>query len=223
MKLKIEKKYLMIVAVVSMAMSSVASAATFNATATVQNALTVTADAGAAGTLRLGTVFAVTASSGAYKYMTLGTADTIGAPAGHASIILLSLGGQGSAHATVAVGNTTAFTLTLPNAEPSAVNADGVTNASTLISGSTDVIWVQPADTSQARFQLINFRAGTPVNATAAAGCATTISCVLTPSFGATSVGFGIGATIVTDTAGGTHVAYTPTSHTGTFTVTASY
>jgi hypothetical protein len=222
MKLKLSTTHLMSVAAIGMAMSGVASATTFTATATVQNALTVTADAGVTGNLRLGTVFATTASSGAYKYMTLATDDTIGAPAGSAAVVLLSLGGQGSAHATVAVGNTTAFTVTLPNAEPPALNSNGTTNVATITSGSTDVVWVQPVDPAAARFQLVNFRAGTPTGGTAAAGCATTISCVLTPGFGSTSVGFGIGATIVTDTSG-TRTAYQATSYTGTFTVTASY
>lgn len=221
MKLKSANKYLMSVAAIGMAMSGAASAATFTANATVQNALTVVPDAGVLGNLRLGTVFAVTASGGLYKYMTLATDDTIGAPAGHASIVLLSLGGQGSAHATVAVGNTTAFTVTLPAAERT-MNADGTTGAATMISGVTDLIWVQPTDPSAARFQLVNFRAGTPTGGTAAVGCATTTTCVLTPSFGSTSVGFGIGATILTDTSG-TRTAYQATSYTGTFAVTASY
>jgi hypothetical protein len=198
-----------------MAMSTVASAATFNVTGTVQNALTVAADAGTAGEMHLGTVFATTASSGSYKYMTLAPDGTMGASAGAGSIILLGLGGHQAAGASVAVGNTTAFTVTLPDYAMGTL--DGTTTTAT-----GTVVEVAPADPAAARLRLVNFRAGNPTGGTAAAGCATTASCVLTPTFGSTSVHFGIGATIVTDLSG-TRTAYQPTSYTGTFAVTATY
>jgi hypothetical protein len=205
-------------AILGMAISGVASATDFNVNATVQNALTVTKVAD----MNLGTLFATTASNTAYKYITLAPAGTMNTAAGAATIILLGLGGQSAADASVAVGNTTPFTVTLPS-HTAAVEATGaVGGVITALQGLASPVEVALADPSVARFTLIDFRAGAPTGGTAAAGCATTATCVLTPSFGSTSVGFKIGATIVTDVSG-TRTAYQAGSYTGTFAVTASY
>jgi len=203
-----------------MTISGVASAVTFNATATVQNALTVTKVAD----LNLGTLFATTASGAAYKYMTIGTDGTMSAPLGAATVTLMSLGGQSAGSATVAVGNTTAFTVTLPSGTAAVENTGAVAGTITALAALTApaIAEVKLADPAVARFTLINFRAGTPTGGTAAAGCATANTCLLTPSFGSTSVGFGVGATIVTDVSG-TRTAYQAGSYTGSFAVTASY
>lgn len=203
------------IALAGIVMSGTASAVNFSVTADVQNALTVTNVAD----MNLGTLFATTASSGEYRYMTLGTDGVMGSPQGVGSptITLLSLGGSiAAASASVAVGNNTPFTVTLPDAEPAAA-LDGST-----VPVVTTTIEIQAVDPAAARFTLVSFRAGTVTGGTAAPACATSISCVLTPSFAATQVDFGVGVTLVTDTSG-TRTVYQPTTYTGNFDVTASY
>ena len=206
------------VALFSMAVSGMAAAAptAIPVTASVQNALTVTKVAD----MNLGSIFATTASSGGYRYMTLGTDSTMSIPNGSGAGTLLSLGGMAAADATVAVSSTTPFTLTMPAFEV-VLNTDGTTNLST-ITGFTAPVEVQLADPAVARFTLVNFRAGTPTGGTVAAGCATANTCVMTPSFGTTDMGFKIGAGIVTDLSG-TRVTYEAGTYTGTFDVSASY
>ncbi len=220
------------VALISMAMSGPASAVDFTASATVQNALTITNTAD----MNLGTVFATKAMAGKYSYMTLAADGTMGSSAGSASVTLLGLGGQSAATGTVAVGTTTPFTLTLPAAElTTAGNVEGtgeVAAAITALKALTDQVEVRITDPATARFQLVNFTVGAVTSGTAATDCAAAITgtatpvCTLTPDFGATSVGFGIGATIVTDvnsSGAGDRDAYQAAAYSGTFTVTASY
>ncbi|MFC1750715.1 hypothetical protein ACFL2V_18145, partial [Pseudomonadota bacterium] len=213
------------VALFSIAMSGAASAVTFNATATVQNALTVVN----AADMNLGTVFATTASTTAYRVMTLAADGTMGSSSGDASLTLLGLGGQAAASATVAVGTNTAFTVTLPTAEISAAGLDGTSNIAT-IQGLTDQIEVAAADPAVARFQLLNFTVGSVTSGTASANCIDLTdsvgTCTLTPDFGVSSVGFNVGATIMTDvdSAGaGDQDTYQAAAYSGTFDVTASY
>lgn len=223
MKLKPVSKYVAgvgSVALLGLAMSGTAAATEFTASATVQNTLTVTNVAD----MNLGTLFATSASTGAYKAITLGTDGSMGSPAGHADITLLTLGGASAAQASVAVGNTTPFTVTLPDADAT-LDAGGV-EATNSPDAAAETIYVRLGDPAVARFQLVNFRAGAPTGGTAAAGCASGNTCVLTPSFGSTEVTFSVGATVVTDvntesTAG--RVTYEAGTYTGTFEVTASY
>ncbi len=214
-----------IAAVALLTVSGAASAVTFNVSSTVQNALTVTNVAD----MNLGTLFATTASTGAYKFMTLSPDGTMGSPSGHASITLLGLGGQAAAQASVAVGTNTAFTVTLPDAEVGALNVDGVGSIGA-IQGSGIDVEVAAADPVVARFKLVNFTVGNVTSGTADANCTnldgSNTLCTLTPDFGATSVDFNIGATIVTDLdSGGTgdRDTYQAATYTGTFDVTATY
>lgn len=232
MKLSPNTKYLSRIGAVALSglmMAGTANAVDFTASATVQNALTVTNVA----EMNLGTLFATTAADDAYKYITLAPDGTMGIALGAASVTLLGLGGQSAAQASVTVGNTTPFTVTLPTAEI----ADGATTSLedtgaigtviTAIGAVTDVIEVRLTDPAVARFQLVNFTVGSVTGGTpTAAECADitddAVTCSLTPDFGATEVGFSIGATIVTDVSG-TRTSYEAGDYTGTFTVTASY
>ncbi len=233
MKLNSKTQYLTrtgTAALIGIMMSGTAAAVDFTASATVQNALTVTNVAD----MNLGTLFATNASATAYKYITLAPDGTMNTAAGAASITLLGLGGQSAAQASVAVGNTTQFTVTLPSAEvanATPLETTGAVTASiTAIKGVTDVVEVRVTDPSVARFQLVNFTIGSVTGGTAGAECADitddAITCALTPDFGSTEVGFNIGATIVTDlnsSGAGDRDAYQAAAYSGTFTVTASY
>jgi len=219
-----------VAALLSAAMSTSALAVDFTATATVQNALIVTSVAD----MNLGTIFATTASTAAYRYITLAPDGTMGSSSGSATLTLLGLGGQAAAQASVAVGTNTAFTVTLPDAEvanATPLEATGaVAGSIAAIKATTDQVEVAAADPAVARFQLVNFTVGAVTAGTAAADCADITDdsnvCTLTPDFGATDVGFNIGATVVTDlnSAGaGDRDTYQPAAYTGTFTVTATY
>ena len=221
-----------VVALASMVMSGTVSAADYDVDATVQNALTVTKGVD----MDLGTLFAVNAKATQYSYMTLAADGTMGSSAGHASVTLLGLGGQAAATGSVTVGTTTPFTLTLPDAELTlldkliAAGTGGTTVAA--LKALTDQVEVRIADPDTARFQLVNFTVGAVTTGTAGADCteveiaAQDPTCTLTPDFGAASVGFAIGATIVTDvnsSGAGNRDTYQAAPYTGTFTVTASY
>ena len=212
------------VAALGMTVSGTAAAETFQATATVQNALTVVK----VNNMALGTIFATTASDGVNRYMTLGSDGTMGSSLGDASLTLIGLGGHSVAQATIAVGSTADVTVTLPDAELAAA-LDG-TDA-VVLAALTDKVWVDVADPDVAKFQLVNFTVGNVTGGTAGAECGTIGSdgiatCTLTPSFGSTSLAFDMGATIVTDTLATALVrnAYAASpDYSGDFVVTASY
>lgn len=208
-------------------MAAGVSAETFDVSAQVQNALTVTQ----VQPMSFGTLFAVRAGSGLadeYSFITLDPAggfdDSVahtGETAGGDGIPLISLGGATPARGSVTVGSTAVFQLTLPNGASSGVGGDpsadpvGITGTvPTLRFGGV------AGDPSVARFSLVRFRAGNPTGGTI--GTPTGSVYPITPSFGSTAVSFGIGATIITDTSG-TRTTYQAGTYEGTFEVTASY
>ena len=224
MSMKFLPKAASALAILGVASGVAQAQTTFGVNATVQNALTVVNEADMA----LGTLFAVDANSTAYKYVVLSPAGTYAEPVGNAAITLLTLGGQSAARGSVAVGNTTSFVVTLPDAEvaPGAAS-DNLNTLGASGNGISDTvvgsgIEVRLADPGVARFYLVNFRAGSVSGGASSADCGTGNSCTLTPSFGSTSVSFGVGATIVTDLGGRTAYEADP-GYTGSFEVTASY
>lgn len=201
--------------------TGVAAQTTFNVSATVQNSLTVTNEAD----MNLGTLFATSAAASSYKYVTLSPGGTWGTISGHADRILLTLGGQQAARGSVAVGGTTPVKVTLPNGVFGASLATNGTGSSVELQGAQTtpgVVEVRVADPGVARFYLGDFRAGSVVSGTASSDCNTGNTCTITPSFAATSVSFGIGATLLTDLSG-TRTSYEEVPYTGSFEVTASY
>lgn len=201
--------------------SGVASAqTTFTATAAVQNALTVVNEQN----MNLGTLFAIAPSSTAYKYVTLDPAGDYGDIEGAATVVLLTLGGQQAARASVAVGGSTPVKITLPSAEVAGLETAGTAIAAVSAALGT-AVQVRVADPGVARFFLTNFRMGNVSGGALAASCSDASTCTITPSFASTGVSFGIGATLVTDILGGTsRSAYeAATNYTGSFVVTASY
>ena len=203
------------------------TAATFDASADVQNALDVTQ----VQPMSFGTLFAVRAVSGdadRYSFITLqpegGFDDTLaheGETAGGDSIPLISLGGSQPAIGSVAVGSTATFQLTLPDGVSAGVAGDPETDVVGL-SGTVPVLRIGGAggDPAVARFSLTNFTLGNLTGGTAAAPTGSVFP--VTPSFGSTEVQFGIGATIITDTSG-SRTTYEAGTYSGTFEVTASY
>jgi len=211
------------VALLGMAMAGVASAETFNASATVQTTVAITNIVD----MDLGTIYATTASGAAgetYSAMTLSPAGVMGAKVDGtaAGVVLIGLGGQAAATASIAVSGTSPVTLTLPSAEFTVVPGGAGYGAGISPLG----VEVAAADPSVAKFLLGGFTVGDVTGGTADASCTNTTDqlydCVLTPSFGSTQIDFGIGADIVTDVKSG-NTAYQPTTYTGSFTVTASY
>lgn len=211
-----------VMAILGVASGVATAQTTFNVSATVQNALTITNDQD----MNLGTLFAVNASDTAYKFVTLAPAGTWGTPTGGATVTLLTLGGQQAARGSVAVGSTTPLKVTMPGTAYNLVAAGTVASDVAAVlaeQGATSAVEVRLADPGAARFYLGNFRAGSISGGSSSADCGTTNSCTLTPSFGSASVSFGIGATLITDVAGGTRTTYEAANYTGSFTVTASY
>lgn len=222
MKMKRYKHALTLAGVAGLAMVSSVNAATFQASAEIQNALTVIV----VQEMGFGTIFAtnaVDATDTNYSTLVLladGSIDT-GNSYKAPTIPLLSLGGATAARGSIAVSSTTAVTVTLPDHISSTINttAAGDAYASTgtpielRIGGST-------GDPNVARFEVVDFTLGDVVGGTDDGGTANVY--VLTPSFGSTDVEFGIGATLVTDPSG-SRTTYESGTYTGTFEVTASY
>lgn len=205
---------------------SVSAQTTFDVTATVQNALTVTN----VQDLNLGTIFATAASDSAYKYVELAPSGTYGTVqgTGATTLTLLTLGGQQAARGSVAVGGTTPVKVTLPAAVFTSLEATGTVAgavAQVLVEQGTaaNPVEVRLGDPLAARFYLGNFRAGAASGGSTSGNCSSSNVCTITPAFGQTSISFGIGATLVTDVAGGTRVTYEDATYTGSFEVTAAY
>ena len=199
------------------------TAATFDASADVQNALEVTQ----VQPMSFGTLFATTANdnaAGQYSYLTLqpqGGFDD-GNEQQATGIPLLSLGGAQPARGSVAVGSTAAFQLTLPDAITTDLG-DGVNPVT--IAGTVIQLRIGGAggDPAVARFFLADFTAGDATGGTIGAPTANVYP--VTPSFGSTAVEFGIGAVITTDLnlTGTSRDTYEAGTYSGTFEVTASY
>lgn len=216
------------VAILGVATGVSAAPTEFQVNATVQNSLTVVNEAD----MELGTLFATKAASDQYKWVILapnGTWDTVEGSLA-TGITLLTLGGQQAARGSVAVGDTTAFKVTLPGANFSDLDANGSTGAAALSGVQTGAaIPVRVANPSVARFYLGNFRAGAVSSGALSSDCTTphtdTVNeCTITPNFGASTVSFGIGATLMTDVSGGaTRTAYEEATYTGSFEVQAGY
>lgn len=198
------------------------TAETFNATTTVQNALAVTNVAD----LDLGTVFATTSSDSEAAFFTLGADGVVtGVTAsGTSGFQLLSLSTPTPAQASVAVGSQAEFTVSLPAAEGTA----GASAATSMTASNVPVYLCAAGacgNTAVPRLELINFRLGVVTSGSITGGTGTN-TVAITPAFGATDVGFNIGATLVTDTdidSSRTAVLYEPTTYTGTFEVDAAY
>ncbi|NMG70391.1 hypothetical protein [Parazoarcus communis] len=203
----------------------VSAQTTFDVTATVQNTLTVTK----VQDLNLGTLFATAAAASAYKYVDLAPAGTYGTVqgSGATTLTLLTLGGQQAARGSVAVGGTTPVKITLPTATFASLEATGTIAGSVaqLLAeqGSSNAVEVRLGDPLAARFYLGNFRAGAASGGSTSGNCSSSNVCTITPAFGQTSISFGIGATLVTDVAGGSRIAYEDATYTGSFEVTAAY
>lgn len=198
--------------------SGLASAADFNATANVQNALTVDV----VQDMSFGAVFAASANDQAITGLVLKPDGTYaasvemlvatGASAG-AGPTFFELGGETAARGSVTVGR--GFTVTVPD-YPS---ADLV--ASNAFDPTAGIPMTVNNDPAEAAFYLADFTVGDLVGGTAVV--ATGGNWTVTKDFGATEVEFGIGATIFTDGAGGVRTEYQAAVYSGTFEVTASY
>ncbi|PTD97360.1 hypothetical protein C8261_04975 [Pseudothauera lacus] len=204
--------------------TGVAAQTQFNVNATVQNSLTVTNEAD----MNLGTLFAVSADADDYKWVTLQPNGNYGTVYGSSDLVLLTLGGQSAARGSVAVGNTTPVSITLPDAVFAAADLQTATNGGTngtafsTAQAAANAVEVRVADPAVARFFLGNFRAGSVVSGASGTNCGATNTCTITPAFGATSISFGIGATLMTDVSG-TRTAYEEAAYSGSFEVEASY
>lgn len=198
--------------------AGLASAASFNATATIENtlAMTVVQD------MDFGTLFAASANDQAVAGLILSPNGTVspatslvvdGASATTDAPKFLSLGGAAAARGSVLAGQ--GFTVTVPD-KSSALLATG----SAFVSGEGIPLTVN-ADPDQAAFYLTDFTVGDLVGGSAADEGSGAWK--VTKDFGATSVEFGIGASIYTDGAGGLRTAYQAAVYSGTFEVTASY
>ena len=229
--------------------ASAAMSADFDVTAQVANALEVTvvndmdlgnifavdAPATNVGITRL-------TPAGAYTPVTV---------AGSGIPVLLGLGGATAARGSVAVPNDSPFTVLLPPAI-SADNLTPTGTAGPELPALLDAglqasidageaielrIGGAAGNPSVARLYLVNFSLGSVVGGTvtadtggAATNCTSStrltagdpVECVLTPSFDATAVTFGIGADVVTD-GSAARTAYQTGIYSGTFTVTATY
>ena len=204
---------------------------TFQVTATVQNALTVTN----AANMNLGTLFATSANSTAYRWVTLAPNGDWGTVQGDTTgVTLITLGGQSAARGSVTVGgNTTPFTVTLPTAslatgagtQSTALGASGA-GANSWAAGQLTILGAAPvvrvADPGVARFYLVNFVAGAVSGGNTSSNC-NTATCTITPTFGASDVSFGIGATVVTEYDSGARPSYAAATYTGSFNVSAAY
>ncbi len=228
------------IALLTIAMSGVATAETFNATATVETSIAITK----VDDMDFGTLFATTALGTAVAGAEACASLALAPDGTFGSIVecedttagdypMIGLGGQTPASATIAVGSTANITLAVPDADVGVIGADGAAVAILGLAGGADVM-LSAVDPSVAKFHLVNFTIGNLVDATdpnsaAATACDDITSaggntCVLTPGFGVASIGFSIGATIVTDVdSGAAFTAYQPTTYTGSFDVTASY
>ncbi|MCH8499861.1 MAG: hypothetical protein LAT63_15395 [Marinobacter sp.] len=165
--------------------------------------------------------------------------------------VLLGLGGATAARGSVAVPNDSPFTVLLPPAisgdNLTDTGATGPELPALLAAGlqaSIDAgeaielrIGGAAGNPSVARLYLVNFSLGSVVGGTvtadtagAATNCTSStrltagdpVECVLTPSFDATAVEFGIGADLVTDSTAA-RTQYQSGTYSGSFTVTATY
>ncbi len=203
----------------ALGMSGSAMAVSVNVNGTVQSTLAVVKVLD----VELGTVFATASSTGFYRYMTLSTAGAFSASLGSASTSLLSLGGQAAGEAQVNALTTAPFTVTLPSAEATLSPAGAAALPAT--TETISVAHLTDGAAGSGSFRLVNFRAGSPTNGTAAAGCATGITCVITPT-AVGNVNFKIGADVATETTGitaATNDSYSDGAYLGSFTVTATY
>lgn len=210
------------VAILGVATGVSAAPTEFQVNATVQNSLTVANEAD----MELGTLFAVNANSSQYRWVLLSPAGVWDEVKGTSGVTLLTLGGQQAARGSVAIGDSTEFKVTLPSSSfdtASLANATASDNGGDFQSAQTapNAVEVRVANPNVARFYLGNFRAGAVSSGATGADCNTNV-CTITPAFGATSVSFGIGATLMTDVSG-TRVAYEEATYTGSFEVNASY
>ena len=205
--------------------ASTAGAANFDVTAEVENSLDVTVVQG----MNTGTIFATEALEQNRSTLVLEPDGSI-APGDKAStgddVVLLSLGGQQAARASVAAESE--FTVTLPDAEVAdltIVNADASTNGIPLT--------ITGGDPAVAELFLVNFRLDDAEVGNAAVvqnpGGGGPFTFGVTPDFGETDVEFGIGATISTDdsddtaTPGAVGASYEQGTYEGTFEVTAEF
>jgi hypothetical protein len=215
--------------------SSAAMAETFDATATVQNTLAVTK----VNDLNLGTIFASVASASA-SFVTLAADNTYGTVQrqttnGTPNIVML--GGQQVAQASIDVTTTAAITVQMPKALSTGALTIGNLNASAVETGGlaqriTDGKVVElriggtGGDPTVARFYLTNFQLGEETGATKTScntlNAGSNVTCILSPTFGSNSVGFNVGATLLTDWSG-TRTAYQAGTYSGSFAITASY
>lgn len=199
-----------------------ASAVDFDAEATVQNALTVTAVA----PLNLGTIFATTSSTTATSFITMSPSTGAITPGDQDAGPLLSLGGATRAQGRVTIGTDAVFTITLPNAVTDAALAGGSAPAFTNLGGAAIALTHSSGNPSVADLELVNFTINVPVASGEldTAGCATTtptaFECDVDPAFGVTDFDFFIGAQVKTANSG---EAYQAGTYSGTFEVTASY
>lgn len=221
MTIQYKKSALALASIAGFALAATASAATFNVTTDVENALTVTV----VQDLSFGSVFATAAVGAADdEYSTLvllpnGQFDDDESLA-VTGVPLMSLGGATAARGSITVGGTTPITVTLPDATAT-LHAAG-TAAAYVESGAPISLRIggPSGDPAVARFHLVNFTLGDVTGGTA--GAAATNTYPVTPAFGSTAVEFGIGATIATDT-NGTRTTYEAGTYSGSFEVTASY
>lgn len=207
-----------------MAGASSSMATTFDASTTVQNALTVTQ----VQAMNFGTLFATAALDATatnYSYLTLlpagGFDDT--AKFGATGKPLISLGGAQPARASVAVGSTAQFNVTLPNTPLTGLTTAGAAITATVTTYPQLRLGGTGGDPGVARFYLGNFTMGDATGGTISAPTGSVYPVV--PSFGSTNVEFGIGAVITTDLegSGSTRNTYQAGTYTATFDVTASY
>lgn len=221
MTIQYKKSALALAGIAGFALAATASAATFNVTTDVENALTVTV----VQDLSFGSVFATTAVDDTLT----GYSTLVLLPNGQfddtesevvSGVPLLSLGGATAARGSITVGSTTPITVTLPDA--AATLHAGGTPAAYVGSGTSISLRIggPTGDPSVARFHLVNFTLGDVTGGTAAAAVGQDYP--ITPAFGSTTVEFGIGATIATDTSG-TRTTYEAGVYSGTFEVVASY
>ena len=230
MKVNVLPKAAGALAVAGLVAGSVGAQTTFTATANVQNALTVANLAN----MNLGTLFATVSNDTAYRWVVLNPDGTYGDVQGDdTDITLITLGGQSAARGSVTVsGNTAPFTVTMPAASIGTVAADtssvslGEDGAGAAVIQFSNVLASAPAvrvaDPGVARFYLVNFRAGAISGGNSSNNC-DTATCTITPTFGATDVSFGIGATLVTEYAVGARPEYVAATYTGSFAVEAAY
>lgn len=197
--------------------ASVASAETFNATALIENTLTITT----VQDMDFGTLFAGGADDQTISGLVLAAdggvttatpIDIAAVPTGTAPQ-LISLGGAQAARGSVSVAQN--VEITVPDLPSTALVSGNV-----FVPGAGIAMTVN-SDPTEAAFYLADFVVGDAVGGTVGAGTAGVFP--ITKDFGATEIEFGIGTSIYTDGAGAPRTSYQAATYSGTFDVTASY